>query len=207
MPFGTGQIEQLEAKLAEDRIHTRRKQGIELRYLEDGFTPRRKARVTVETILALTVRTASGCLEYQGARDKDGYGRVFYRGRQRPAHSVVCEWRHGPLAAGEIACHSCDNPPCVEPEHVFPGTHTTNRRDAIKKGRAHAPVCPPELKARGERIAHAVLTAVQVAAIKRRLADREAQRTLAAEYRVHPATINLIATGRNWKDVEADDAL
>lgn len=79
--------------------------------------------------------TLSGCWEWTGARLKFGHG-IFWTGdRKVVAHRWAYEDAKGPIPPGLIACHHCDNPPCVNPEHIFIGTHKDNSQDAIKKGR------------------------------------------------------------------------
>jgi hypothetical protein len=76
-----------------------------------------------------------GCWLWNAGRDVKGYGN--FAGRH--AHRVAYELTYGPLPEGVFACHRCDNPPCVRPDHLFPGDTTANVRDAIQKGRFDTP--------------------------------------------------------------------
>ena len=64
------------------------------------------------------------------------YGMIWESNRNRAASQVAWEWLHGVVfPAGLEACHTCDNPRCVNPSHIFPGTRSDNMRDASAKGR------------------------------------------------------------------------
>jgi hypothetical protein len=83
------------------------------------------------------------CIEWQGYRDRDGYGITsmghIYDGTLKNgvrAHRKSWIETHGPIPEGLHVLHKCDNPSCVNVEHLFLGTHTDNMRDMWKKGRA-----------------------------------------------------------------------
>jgi DNA-binding Xre family transcriptional regulator len=65
------------------------------------------------------------------------YGSVTINGKPKVASRVAYELARGPLAPGLLACHTCDNPPCCNPAHLFAGTYYDNTMDAIRKGRFH----------------------------------------------------------------------
>ena len=86
----------------------------------------------------------SACWGWTGERQKAGYALVNegVGGRRRaPASRISWSLYHGrPWPDGMIACHSCDNPICVNPQHIWPGTNKDNTLDAVKKGRVGAPI-------------------------------------------------------------------
>jgi hypothetical protein len=73
----------------------------------------------------------SGCQEWQGQRNPDGYGWF----KERQTHRLAFERANGPIPPGLLVCHSCDNPPCCNPDHLWLGTVADNTRDMLAKGR------------------------------------------------------------------------
>lgn len=85
--------------------------------------------------------TPAGCWEWNGKRNAYNYGtfnakRLGYEDAR--AHRVVYEWLAGPIPDGLILRHTCDNPPCVNPAHLIPGTYADNTRDSMERGRFYA---------------------------------------------------------------------
>lgn len=80
--------------------------------------------------------TAVGCSEWMASRNEDGYGRFRIQGITERAHRVAWVIANGPLPPGAHVLHSCDNPPCVLPAHLFLGDQPTNVADMLAKGRS-----------------------------------------------------------------------
>lgn len=129
---------------------------------------------------------ATPCHVWRGATTKGGYGYFWQGGHQVRAHRQAWVEAHGPIPDGLIVCHACDNPPCVNVEHLFLGTSAQNTSDMVSKGR----------QPHGERKPGAKLTPADVAAI--RAATGVTQRALATQYGVAPVTIWNIRAGRRW---------
>jgi hypothetical protein len=76
------------------------------------------------------------CWRWTASVCPKGYARLRHEGRKRAAHQISWEIANGrPFPTGLFGCHKCDNPSCVNPAHIFPGTHGDNMRDASAKGR------------------------------------------------------------------------
>jgi hypothetical protein len=81
----------------------------------------------------------TGCWEWTGALNNKGYGKLCVNGKQIFAHRASYALHVGPIPPGSVICHLCDNPRCVNPDHLFAGTMLDNTRDMIAKGRAVHP--------------------------------------------------------------------
>lgn len=94
-----------------------------------------KRRDPQERFLAQVVMLESGCWEWQGSKNDQGYGRFKVDGKTYAAHRWSLEQKLGrSLREGEVARHKCDVVFCVAPDHLEPGTHLENRLDRIKRG-------------------------------------------------------------------------
>lgn len=81
------------------------------------------------------IRDERGCWVWQRSTNRGGYGNVYFDGRSDGSHRVAWRLTHGRIPTGMYVLHHCDNPPCVNPEHLFVGTQKDNIRDAHRKGR------------------------------------------------------------------------
>ena len=127
----------------------------------------------------------SGCWLWTAAVDNDGYGNLALGTGCRLAHRVSWELHNGPIPTGLHVLHKCDTPPCVNPAHLFLGTHADNMADAISKGR-RGPRWTPKL------------TQETVIEIRQRMSNGDTQAAIAAHYGVAQPTISNIKTGRTW---------
>lgn len=143
----------------------------------------------------------TGCWEWVRSRNASGYGQVRRDGKPALAHRVSWERKNGPITDGLWVLHRCDNPACVNPDHLFLGTVRDNNADMVRKGRHRG------ADGAGERGRRAKLNWDQVNEIRRRYAAGGiSQRALGVEYGVIQATIKSIVLGHTWVGDGSDPA-
>jgi len=149
--------------------------------------------LSAEERFAKSVVKTDGCWLWKASKDKNGYG--IFRGELAGvmftrAHRFSYALHTGDLLVNMHALHTCDNPSCVNPDHLFSGTNADNMRDKVQKGRSRAPV--------GEQNGHAILTERQV---RRILKDPRPYAEIAAQYNVAASTIGSIKQRYSWKHI------
>ncbi len=132
----------------------------------------------------------STCWLWTGTISSTGYGDFHWPGGTK-AHRFAYSLTFGPIPDGLLVCHSCDVTLCVNPAHLFLGTHKDNSRDMTAKGRGP----------RGERNGIARLTDADVQEIRTIAKIRGSGRKLADEYGVSTSTISTIRSGERWKHI------
>lgn len=136
----------------------------------------------------VTIGNPNECWEWEGVKYLTGYGHLRDGAKQKYAHRLSYEIYHGSIPAGFHICHKCDNPGCVNPNHLFAGTAKDNMHDMAIKNRS----------AFGERRPQSKLKENQVREIIEKHSMGVLQKHLAKEYGVIPQCISLIITGKRW---------
>lgn len=137
--------------------------------------------------------TETGCLIWMRGDNAQGYGRVCFDGRQYHAHRIAWSLINGPIEIGKYILHHCDTPACINPRHLFIGTHADNSRDMVKKGRGAG--------TKGVSHNKAVLTDSQILEIR---GSDVKNVVLCKKYNVHHSTIARVRRGDTWSHVRGE---
>lgn len=132
----------------------------------------------------------SGCWLWTGANDGHrGYGRLKLGKRKISSHRYSYEIHKGPIGDGLCVLHACDNPYCVNPDHLFVGTQQDNVDDKVRKNR----------QAKGLTSHAAKLSEAQVLEIRK---DKRTHRACAAAFGVSKTTVRRIKSRAIWQHLE-----
>lgn len=150
-------------------------------------------------LASIDIDLRTGCWNWAKSKNKRGYGYIGV-GSQKTEHKAklahrVSAWLflNIDLDSALEVCHTCDTPSCVNPDHLFVGTHADNMRDMFAKGRRQA--------AKGERSGVAKVTGEQVKEIRRRLDEGEQQVPLAREYGIAQTQVSRIKRRESWRHI------
>jgi hypothetical protein len=127
----------------------------------------------------------SGCYLWTGTLHARGYGMILPNGSNTPmlAHRVAYELHCGPIEPGMVICHRCDNPPCVNPAHLFVGTQADNLADMDRKGR----------RQRNSAVDPEIIRAIR--------ADSRPAKELAALHNISVKTVRNYRDGKTWSHI------
>jgi len=130
------------------------------------------------------VDKTDGCWIWIGAKNATGYGLIRFKRKSYRAHRVSYEFANGEIPDGLYICHKCDNPSCVNPEHLFTGTATDNAIDMTNKGRSSA-----------------ILTPNQVMEIFDQRGNGITHQDIANKYGIARSTVSNLMRGLNWASI------
>ena len=130
----------------------------------------------------------NNCWIWQKAVKKTGnpYGWLSYKGKQTTAHRAAWRETYGEIPKDKCVCHKCDVPQCINPDHLFLGTHSENIQDMWNKKRHPKPKINNKLSVQ------------QVSEIKELIKQGLPQWKIAEIYKVVQPTISLINTNKTW---------
>ena len=136
------------------------------------------------------------CWEWTACKVRNGYGQFKLDGRPQQAHRVSWRLAHGDIPQGEgyhgtCVCHTCDNPSCVRPDHLFLGTNADNLQDMAEKGRSTLGSLHPNAK----------LTEEDIPLIREYLRYGCTQKYIGSLFGVRSNQISRINTGKSWSHI------
>jgi hypothetical protein len=145
-------------------------------------------------------KVTSGCWEWNACRFDDGYGRFVVNAKVVLAHRMSYQIHVGVIPDNLLVLHKCDNPPCVNPEHLFVGTHQDNTDDMIAKGRGYRG--NEETRPHGESCYNSKFKDGDIVSIRLRAAEGAKTKDLAKLYDVQESAIRKIITRTAWKHID-----
>lgn len=144
------------------------------------------------TLVDRVVVTESGCMEWTRSTNNKGYGYLRICNKAKLAHRISYERSVGPIPDDTCVLHRCDNPICINPNHLFLGTRKDNWDDCVRKGRNRS------RDSHGENNTRCKLTEAQVLMIRD---DKRIARIVAAELNVEMSTVQKIRSRTTWKHI------
>lgn len=163
-----------------------------------------QCRITMPNGVKYLLQEKGECWEFVGRLDKDGYPRVKVFGKSYRLNRVVLAHKIGrELQAGYLACHSCDNPACLNPDHLWEGSNRENIVDAVSKGRVVGPA--QFINQRGSKNRSAKLTESEAAEIRELYRLGSSTKELSEKFSVSQKAVQGIVSGRYWS--HADGAI
>jgi len=149
---------------------------------------------TPEQRFEAKVDRSGDCHVWTGSKTPDGYGNFHLDGKLEKAHRYAYRLAHGKFEEVWFVCHTCDNPSCVNPDHLFLGTQTHNMRDMISKGRQNSTA--------GSRNGRAKLDENAIRKVRQFHKSGEmTTRELAREFGTGQTTIAEIVANKTWRHV------
>lgn len=134
----------------------------------------------------------SGCIEWSGTLSDKGYGRVFLSRKPLAAHRLSYMFANSiKLQSNNLVCHKCDNPKCINPEHLFIGTHKENMLDAHQKRR---------VRVFGKELPANKLDWEKVNEIRLAYQSGQSCKEISLNMDINLSAVNHVVKNRQWKD-------
>ncbi len=125
------------------------------------------------------------CWNWVAGKARGGYGMFWFEGKTMPAHRWAYNYWMGSIPLNQFVCHACDNPSCVNPNHLWTGTSMDNVSDMVLKIR----------QAKGSKQGLSKLLEQQIKSIR---SDKRLQKAIAKEFGIHQTQVSNIKTRKQW---------
>ena len=159
-----------------------------------GVYPRKKKDPYVLFVQKIKINQINGCWEWTGYRSPKGYGKFVFDGGSL-AHRFSYLLYKGGIPEGMQVCHTCDNPSCVSPDHLWLGTNRENQMDCIKKGRAF------RNSPKGSHNGLSKITEKDVRKIRDMRKNGVSKPKIAKLFNITSSNVYYIVSKRTWKHV------
>lgn len=173
--------------------------SIRLKAIRSGikFKKGHKKKVTHAELLANTTKQQNGCITWNGSKSSLGYGSAYHDGHARLVSRLIYAMSYpNTKMDGLLVLHRCDNPPCINIDHLYLGTHKQNSQDMVRRGRQrHSGYI-------GSLSPFAKLKEEQIPMIRNRFDAGEPTARIAPDFGVSRNTIRMIGIRKKWKHVE-----
>lgn len=146
---------------------------------------------TIERLMSKVIKT-EGCWNWTARKTPQGYGRISINNVNKLAHRAAYEFMVGPIGDLHVL-HRCDNPSCVNPDHLWLGTNLDNVADKVAKGRCSS--------FRGSTNQKSKLRDTDVIAIREAVQRGIKQRSIAVQYGVTQTQISTISQRKQWRHI------
>lgn len=200
MPFGT-QLKRKDRPLKRSGLHLIQTHDISMNeFTVSLVSTKPKVNIALQRLKSVEQRfhenldkasSKFGCWLWIGAKHSGGYGAIFVDGRTMPANRLSWILFKGEIPGGLMVLHNCpggDNPNCVNPDHLWLGTHQSNRDDCIKKGNLNC----------GEKNGMSKLSESDVRTIRMRRLNGEKVYVIARDYNIAQGHASQIISGDRW---------
>lgn len=133
------------------------------------------------------------CWKWNGATDSWGYGRIAVNGKNRTAHRLSYALFRGPVPSDKLVLHKCDVAHCINPAHLYIGTHADNVNDAYRRNRYPSKD--------GSQNGRAVLREEDIPEIRKMIRNGIKYQHIASIFKVSTGAIAHVAQGISWKNL------
>lgn len=140
------------------------------------------------------IKIVNGCWEWQSfICPRTGYGRIRYERKLMTAHRLSYIFHKSEIPKNMLVCHTCDNHKCINPEHLFLGTHADNAKDMVKKARGSSHL--------GEKNQRALLNEKTVLEVRKMHLDGMKIKDIANKFNIKYFTCLDVINRRNWNHI------
>lgn len=136
----------------------------------------------------------SHCMEWNSYINPQGYGKIYHNGKSYRAHRLSYQIFIGLIPKNMEICHLCDNTKCINPNHLFLGSHSENMKDMSNKNRHKV--------LKGSKNKLSKFNEEDILDIRRRLDGNESQKNIAKDFDVYQTTISKIKLNKSWRHVK-----